>query len=90
MKLIESDVPSSVLHFIKANVPSLSSQIMPLFPLLELLLPSPRVKINPRSFAGSSVKPSPSLIRESLIVVLLEVIVAPVTLRSPLILTVAS
>ena len=59
---------------------------MPLFSLLEFV-PSPRVKINPRSFAGFSVKPSPSLIRESLIVVLLEVIVDPDIYRSPLIVT---
>ena len=59
---------------------------MPLLALLESVL-SPRVKIKPRSFAGVSVKPSPSLIRGSLIVVLFEVIVDPEISRSPLIVT---
>ena len=80
-------VPSSSFAKIKANSDSLLSQIKALLSLF-VDEPLPRVKIIPKSLS-IVVSSCPSFISESLIVVFVEDTDAPVTSRSPLIVTAA-
>ena len=67
---------------------SLSSQISPTLAIF-VSVPFPLVKIKPRSLVGVSVKPSPSLINVSDIVLFVDFTVL-LTFKSPYIVTEAS
>ena len=77
-------LPVSVEHLINANVSSLSSHINPTL-FIFVLLPSPRVKIIPKSLFND-VEFSPNFISESEIVLFVDVTVL-LTFKSPNIVT---